>query len=60
MKVRSDMSPEAEPLVSVRTIRCPHCENDVTVEPGWSPLETLWMHEYECAAVMLLTAPEPM
>ena len=53
------MSPEAEPLVSVRTIRCPHCENDVTVEPGWSPLETLWMHEYECAAVMLLSPPVP-
>ena len=51
------MSPEAE-LMSVKSVRCPHCRGDVRVEPGWSPLEALWMHEYECAAVTLLVASD--
>ena len=55
------MSLELEQLTHAKSIRCPHCDGDVRVEAGWTALETLWLHEYECEAVLLLVpAVEPI
>jgi len=35
----------------VACVTCPLCQRDLSVEPGESPVEALWHHEYECAEV---------
>jgi hypothetical protein len=36
----------------VGSVHCPLCDRDVPVDAGLSAVEGLWMHEYECAALL--------
>jgi hypothetical protein len=43
---------EDDVITPIRTVCCPFCERWVTLD-GFSLMETLWMHEYDCAAIAL-------
>ena len=37
-------------VLPLRAVCCPFCSDWVSVE-GWTLVETLWMHEYDCSAI---------
>lgn len=43
-------TPKDELSLLIRDVLCPFCRTWVSVD-GWSLMETLWMHEYECSAI---------
>jgi hypothetical protein len=43
---------ESEFNLPIRAVSCPFCEEWVSID-GLSMMETLWMHEYDCAAIAM-------
>ena len=43
---------EDELNLPIRAVCCPFCEDWVPVD-ALTMMETLWMHEYDCAAIAL-------
>lgn len=43
---------QEELALPIRAVRCPYCEQWVQ-DDGFGPMETLWMHEYECDAIRM-------
>ncbi len=46
-------TPTDDFVLPVRAVRCPFCDEWVSIE-DWSPMEALWMHEYECVEIVAL------
>ena len=45
-------TPEDELILPIRAVCCPFCEKWVPVD-AMTMMETLWLHEYDCAAIAL-------
>jgi len=43
---------EDDVVTPIRVVCCPFCLHWVSVD-GLSPMETMWMHEYDCEAIAL-------
>ncbi len=43
---------EEEVPLPLSQVRCPFCEAWVTTD-GWTVMEALWMHEYDCSAIRM-------
>lgn len=41
---------EEEFVLPIRAVCCPFCSDWVPVD-GWTMIETLWLHEYDCSAI---------
>jgi hypothetical protein len=51
-------TPEEDFVLPIHVVSCPHCRVWVPTE-GLELLEALWMHEYECSALVLEDEGQP-
>jgi hypothetical protein len=46
-------------VIELTHVRCPHCRQPLPVLAGFKPAEVLWMHEFACEGIVLLTRLPP-
>jgi len=42
-------------VIEPTRVRCPYCRQPLPVVAGFLPAEVLWMHEFTCEGIVLLT-----
>lgn len=47
---------EEQIVAPIRAVRCPYCARWLPVDALLTALDALWMHEYECAGIVLVPA----
>jgi hypothetical protein len=50
-------SSDVENNVEIGCVICPLCDREVDVPAGVGPAEALWLHEYECAGILVPASP---